>query len=116
MTIEPLELMNEDISNNNGTPRSPEDSFAENDAPSRRLLPTDTGSSWYHKLRAYLSSSNGAELCFCSLLMASGFILEYAAIEPRQRTIPYLQLESTNDVIVNQVFNEEFVGDIVSGT
>jgi hypothetical protein len=41
-------------------------------------------------------------------------IMELVSPEPRQRIIPYQQLDSTGEFIVNQMFNELFNGETVS--
>lgn len=61
------------------------------------------------------SSHKRTELCFCLCLLLAGLFLEFLSIDPRQRPIPYQQLESTGDFIINQVNNQELEGDTISG-
>ena len=64
--------------------------------------------------RDYLSSYEVLELlaCFCCIL--PGVFLEFAPPDPRQRPIPFQSLESTGDIVVNQVYNESFDGETFS--
>ncbi len=64
--------------------------------------------------RVYLNSWKVAELCFCLLLFISGLLLELLSVGPRERPIPYQQLLSSGEYIVNQVYNNSFEGETIS--
>lgn len=55
------------------------------------------------------------ELRFCLCIFLAGILLEVFSIAPRQRPIPYQQLESSGEYAVNQVHNESFEGDTITG-
>jgi hypothetical protein len=63
---------------------------------------------------SYFCSFDFIELITCSLFLVSGLVLEFADVEPRQRPIPYQQLESTGEYILSQIYNESSDGETVS--
>ena len=65
-------------------------------------------------LRDYLSSYEVLELLACVCCILPGIFLEFAPPDPRQRPIPFQALESTGDIVVNQVYNESFDGETFS--
>jgi hypothetical protein len=64
--------------------------------------------------KSYVCSSDMMEVMACALFLVAGLVLESEGISPRQRPIPFQQLESSGEYIVNQVFNESFEGETVS--
>jgi hypothetical protein len=50
----------------------------------------------------------------CAAFLVAGLVLESGVIAPRRRPIPYQVLESTEEYIVNQVFNESDERETVS--
>jgi hypothetical protein len=64
--------------------------------------------------KSYVCSSDMLEVMACALFLVAGLILESESISPRQRPIPFQQLQSTGEYIVDQVFNESFEGETVS--
>lgn len=63
---------------------------------------------------AYLRSSLVIELGVCSFILVLSLLVEYSGIiAPRQRPIPYQQLQSTGDYVINQVYNESFRNDTI---
>jgi hypothetical protein len=67
-----------------------------------------------NSLKSYVCSSDMMEVMACALFLVAGLVLESEGISPRQRPIPFQQLDSTGEYIVNQVFNESFEGETVS--
>jgi hypothetical protein len=64
--------------------------------------------------KSYFSSSDFVELVGCAVFLVAGLVLESGGIAPRRRPIPYQVLESTEEYIVNQVFNESDERETVS--
>jgi hypothetical protein len=61
----------------------------------------------------YIQSSNFIELCCCFGLLIAGMVVEFRGIPLNQRPLPFVQLQSTGEYIVNQMFNETFDGETV---
>jgi hypothetical protein len=61
----------------------------------------------------YVQSSNFVELCCCFGLLVAGMAVEFRGIPLNQRPLPFIQLQSTGEYIVNQMFNETFEGETV---
>jgi hypothetical protein len=70
---------------------------------------------WKQAISAYVKSKDFVEFLFGLCLVISGVIFEGADIKPHMRPLPVMQLESTGDYIVNQVNNEEFKSESISG-
>lgn len=66
--------------------------------------------------KAYWHSTKAFELLFSLSLLFSALVLRFVNPDPRQRAIPYQQLASTGEYIVNQNYDEYFKGDTFSGT
>lgn len=66
--------------------------------------------------KSYLSSRDGVELAFSLSVSILAILMKIIDVDPRQRPIPYIQLESTGEYVVNQVYNEEFENNTVSST
>lgn len=65
--------------------------------------------------RAYWKSYAAVELGLSFCFLVAAFYLESSNLIPHQRPIPYQQSEASGEYILNQVFNEEFLGETVSG-
>ena len=63
---------------------------------------------------SYFGSVDFAELLACASFLVAGLVLESEGLSPTTRPMPYIQLESSGEYVVNQVFNEEFNGETVS--
>jgi hypothetical protein len=83
-------------------------SSAKSNTPVVEVVPVSP--SW----KSYFSSWNFVELVGCALFSIAGLVLESSGISPRSRPIPYQQLDSTGEYIINQVFNESNEGETVS--
>lgn len=72
--------------------------------------------------RIYCSSFEAMELSFCLLLLITGLLLDFIAIKPRQRPIPFQLLEEPSSsstqayYVINQMYGELLEREIVSGT
>jgi hypothetical protein len=66
--------------------------------------------------KSYLQSHEGLEILFSLSVFGVSLIADFIDLDPRQRFIPYQQLESTGEYIVNQVYNETFEGETVPST
>jgi len=89
------------------------------DATYRRdglLLTEERNTSTIGTFKAYFQSHDSIELLFSLLCIGSALLLNTAHLDPRQRHIPYQQLDSTGEYIVNQVNNEVYEGDTISGS
>jgi hypothetical protein len=76
----------------------------------------DGGRSRFDTFKFYCHSSLAAELFFSISFLVVDVIFKILSSDPRQRSIPYQFLESTGDYVVNQAYNEEFVGETVSSS
>lgn len=65
-------------------------------------------------LKAYCHSYDFLELLFSLSFVVAAMALNLANPDPRQREIPYQQLDSTGEYLVNQVVNESNRGETVS--
>lgn len=62
----------------------------------------------------YYKTPEFFELLSCIAILIVGRLLPRLHLNPHERTIPYQQLESTGEYIVNQAFNEVFEGETLS--
>ena len=65
--------------------------------------------------RAYWKSYAAVELGLSFCFLVAAIYLESSNLIPHQRPIPYQQSEASGEYLLNQVFNEEFLGETVSG-
>jgi hypothetical protein len=65
--------------------------------------------------RTYFASYEALELVVCTLLFLGGILFESLAGNPHQRPIPFQLLDSSGEYVVNQVYDNTFDGDTVSG-
>ena len=76
----------------------------------------------WERFKVYSFSPDGLELLFSAIILGSSAVAALIVgegldlIPPRQRAIPYQQLESTGEYILNQVYNESFQGETISST
>eukprot|EP00934_Nitzschia_sp_Nitz4_P008255 Nitzschia sp. Nitz4//scaffold58_size112336//43657//44162//NITZ4_004029-RA/size112336-processed-gene-0.86-mRNA-1//-1//CDS//3329554977//8245//frame0 len=71
-------------------------------------------STMFKRLEKYFKSIDGLELTCCVLIWVAGIVYEIAASSPRQRPIPFQQLESTGEFIENQIYSQLFEGETVT--
>jgi hypothetical protein len=114
--VQPMELTEE----GEDAELNQEESFLGEDSGGRReASSSSSGDNTHQKIleacQIYCASYRGVELSFCLVLLIAGLLLEFLAFEPRQRRIPFQQLESTGEFILNQVYDETFDREIVPG-
>ena len=84
-------------------------------APVETSLTGSSSRSWTQSINNYIQSKDFVEFLFGLFLLIAGVIFEGADIQPHDRPIPAIQLESTGEYVVNQVYNEEFLTETISG-
>jgi hypothetical protein len=111
--VQPMELMGE----GDARESNQEDSFLEEDTGGRTEAPANNNNDRkrLEACRVHCASYEAMELCFCLLLLIGGLLVELLALQPRQRTIPFQLMESTGEYIINQIYDQPFEGEIVSG-
>ncbi len=91
--------------------------IANEDATSHRdrLLSTEARDTHaINVLISYLHSHECLELIFSLSFVGAALVMKFVDQEPRHRAIPYQQLDSTGEYLVNQIINESFEGETIS--
>ena len=62
----------------------------------------------------YFCSSRFLEYCVTLVPLFIGLILEYGGVSPRMRPMPTSRLSTTDEILMNQTYDEEFDGEHIS--
>lgn len=104
-----------EVTNNENRAETPRDALLSEENPTNGLdFELNVGRKRFDQIKGYCRSYLAAELLFSISILVADLIFKAVNPGPRRRGLPYQLLESTGEYVVNQVFNEEFLGETVS--